>query len=558
MSDSKPPTPPADKGGDKAAACTTEECPLKKIQYEIVEIVEVVSQDTEKWVQGVAMDPTDLSPFSGSVVRADKDGSDGKQYINLEHDVETKAKRHPEYGRAVVLRARIKRKDGAKENLAGVNVDFSFKRTDGPDRTDPPGEPAVWVGTDLVGNEKEGYGSANGTAKTSAASDDKGWTSAVWFYLSQLGGDKFEMSAKLAPGTNGDTAKEVKTPNKYVVWRRFWYQMTYATGYNPPQPTAAEGAYKTLAAEMVKANTKVYTKADLPADLQDRTFYPEFHFKQGGGNSQVGVIGSHNKDEFAKMHVEEIERPYKAHLIICEQQCDPRGASAVGVHKLVANNAPVTLGAGTGGNIISKPALKSGALVIVGEWGLAETPWTKGGDLTDANIEIDAARASTLTVNIKLPAAAPAPTAAAPVFVKLQLNTAKGFLGESFGKGQILCVYRPTAAAGKPGSEVDYNDTVAHEEGHMWHQTATPGNQPASLKNHPLQHVGHGGSGSHCRHGATVAAGAVNWQDATEKTPEPQSGDCISFFTYSASCSHKFCPVCARYLRLQDMTKWGH
>jgi hypothetical protein len=322
-----------------------------------------------------------------------------------------------------------------------------------------------------------------------------------------------------------------------------------------PKPTAAEAAYTEIAAEMVQANKKLFTKGELPADLQPRTFMPEFMLEQGGAATDVAVVGGHNKDEFAKMKTDEADKPLKAHLIICEQQCDPAGRCTQGIFKLTSSTQSVTVAQGNGGSIVCKPALKPGSkLVAVGEWSPTQTPFNKGGDITDADVSIDSARTSVLTVKVTLPAGAPTPTAASPVFVKLQLETAESFLGESFGKGNILCVFRPKAAAGTQGSEVDFNDTAAHEEAHMWNQTPTPGKQPKSLKNHPFQHLGHGGSGSHCRHGATVAPGPVDFQNANEDKPQPQNGDCVMFRSFSAKCLHVFCPVCKPYMRLQDMS----
>lgn len=530
--------------------------PPVAVEYELSELVEVVTQDSEKWVKGAAMDSTDTVVLTTNVERTDKDGADFKQFINLGRDLEGQAKRHPEFGREIVFKARVKQKDGLTNALAGAKVKFTFKRTDGPDRKNLGApEPDVWIGADLTGDQKEGFGSKGGKATVDATSDDKGWTSPVSFFVSAYGGDKFQIFAELAPGTKGAGPAPKSTQANYVVWRRFWYQMTHAKDFKPPQPTAGEAAYTEVAAEMVKANVKEFVKGDLPADLQDRTFMPEFMVSSGGAATDVAVIGGHNKDDFAKMKTDEADKPLKAHLIICEHQCDPSGRSAVGVHALTSNSQSVTVSQGSGGSIVSKPALKAGSkLVAVGEWSARNSPFSKGGNITDADITIESTRGNTLTVKVTLPAGAPAPTAAKPVFVKLQLESAASFLGESFGKGNILCVFRPKAAAGTQGSEVDFNDTVAHEEAHMWNQTPTPGKQPKSLKDHPNQHVGHGGSGSHCRHGATVAAGKVNWQDPKENTPRPENGDCVMFRSFSPKCLHKFCPTCKPYMRLQDMS----
>ena len=540
------PTPPPKPPDDK-----------RVVEYELVELVEVVTQAKEKWVKGPAMDTTDTAVIAESVERKDKDGSHFKQFINLNKDLEGQPKRHPELGREITFRARIRQKDGLKDKLAGVKVNFSHSRTDGPNRSNPAApSPGVWTGAALTGDQKEGFNRANGDATTTGQTDSQGWTGVVSFHVSVFGGDRFEIKAELAPGTPGaQGSAPIKTKAQYVVWRKFWYQLTHATGYNPPQPTSAEQAYTEVFGGMTKANVKTFSKTDLPANLQDRTFLKEYMVKQGGADGDVAAIGAHNKEEFAKMLTSEPDHPLKAHLIVCEYQCDPAAPSALGIFSLTANGQAITLTKGSGGSIVSKPALKAGAnLVVVGEWATVQTPWTKGGDITDANIEIDSGRASTLSLKINLPAGAPAPSDATKVYVKLQVQTCASYLGESFGKGQILCVYRPSAAAGSQGSEVDYNDTVAHELGHMWNQTPVPAKQPNSMNDHPLQYVGHGGQGPHCRHGATVAAGAVNWQDKTQETPSPKAGDCIMYHSFSRACSHKFCVTCTPYLQLQDMS----
>ena len=109
------------------------------------------------------------------------------------------------------------------------------------------------------------------------------------------------ISAALDPATPGATgASPVKTKAKYVVWRKFWYQMTFADGYNPPKPSKAEEAYAKVFAEMVKAGEKKFKKEDVPVDLRDRTILKEYMLKKGGANKDVAAIGAHNKNEFTK------------------------------------------------------------------------------------------------------------------------------------------------------------------------------------------------------------------------------------------------------------------
>jgi len=520
--------------------------------FELVELVEVVTQDAEKWVKGVANDNTDTATIPKSLTRADKDkgSQNAKQYINLGQDLEGQAKRHPEYGREILLKARVKKKSGKKDALTGAKVEFKLKRFDGPTRKRPAN---AWKTADLTGTQKEGFGGAGGNAKITVDTDSKGWTDAVSLTVSMYAGDQFEISAQLTGDTPGAPGAALKTASKYVVFHKFWYQLTHAKGFKVPDASNAVKAYEEVSAEMIKANKKEFVKTDLPADLQARTFMPEYMLAKGGASTDVATIGGHNKLEFAKMMTQETAQPLKAHIIVCEYQCDPAGPSARELHTMTARTQTFTIGQGNGGRIVSKPPLKAGAKLVIEGWFVTDTStWTKLGDITDDHISIDAARGTTLDVKITLPDTAPDPTPAHPVHVILQVHTAASFLGESFGKGQILCVYRPKAAKGAQGSELDYNDTVAHELGHMWNQT--PESVPDSLNAHPLQYVAHGGQGSHCRNKAVVPAGAVNWQDDTEETPEPSDGTCIMFHSYSSKCAHVFCDTCKPYLRLQDMS----
>jgi hypothetical protein len=508
-------------------------CPLED-EYELVELIETVVQDAEKFVKGAADETADTQLVTQSVERKDKDGAAFKQYINLDPMAEGQAKRHPEYGRVIRFRARVRQKNGNTDKLAGVKVVFKRERVDGPRRVDPGGgEPAIFSVPALTAAQQDGFGGAGGGAETSSVTDAKGWTSVVELHLSEFAGDQFGVSCRLdaaVKGAAGSTPR--KTKANYAVWRRFWYQMTYADGYAAQRPTTAEAAYAEVFAEMLLASEKKFVKADLPADLQARTFMPEYMLKQGGGNGVVANVGDDsNIGQFstnAKMNLDvKPEHPVKGNLIVCEQ--------------------------GSGGPIVCKPAIKAGtALVASGEWSTTETPWNKGGNITDAEIVIASGRSSTLKVTVNLPAGAPTPTAAHPVWVRLQVQTAKDFLGWATAGG-IVAVYQPSASAGAPKSLVDFNDTTSHEFGHKFSQTPVPASQPASLKNHPLQYVGHGGSGPHCRHAATVAAGAVNWQNANQETPSPQDGDCNMYHRYSTSCSHKFCIVCKTYLQLEKM-----
>jgi len=125
--------------------------PCPKVEYELVELVEVVTQDKEKWIKGAGMDTTEISD---KVERTAKDGSSFKQYINLDKDIEGQSKRHPEYGREITFKARVKQKNGKTDKLSGVKVKFSNKCTKDSNRSSPDSK--VWSDANLTGDQKEG------------------------------------------------------------------------------------------------------------------------------------------------------------------------------------------------------------------------------------------------------------------------------------------------------------------------------------------------------------------------------------------------------------------
>ena len=217
----------AQKKPSKSPKKTEQLCPLP--EFELVELVEVVTQDKEKWVKGAGMDCTDTVVITEKVDRVDKNGAYFKQYINLEKNAmeagpDDPDKRHPEYGREITFRARVKRKDDKTESLDGVKVTFKSKCTKAANRDTP--DAAIWSDADAKftdNDQKEGFVSKGGGDTTSANTDDKGWTTPVTFYLSQYGGDQFEISAELDPSVKGSGAPAKKTQAKYEVWRKFWY-----------------------------------------------------------------------------------------------------------------------------------------------------------------------------------------------------------------------------------------------------------------------------------------------------------------------------------------------
>jgi hypothetical protein len=217
---------------------------LKCPQIKLVELVEVVTRGTaEAPVKGVAQTPTKKTPLQGAnkvVVRPAKKSA--RQYINLPRNVDGQEK--PHYGRYIELRARVEWKDKKMkvQSLKDKTVHFDCTRTNGK------GRPAQ-----IYNDGKESFSS--GGDKTTAKTDDKGWTSVVKFNLSRFGGDKFKIVAQADEDGKGKKGPKRKTGN-YIVWRKLYYKVTCmkrhdGTNYsNRFSKSKLKKKYKTLFIEM--------------------------------------------------------------------------------------------------------------------------------------------------------------------------------------------------------------------------------------------------------------------------------------------------------------------
>jgi hypothetical protein len=536
-------------------------CPLqKKKKIKLVELVEVVTRaGTEGTVVGAAPASAEKAKL---VDRTEKNGGAYKQFINLDKDIEEADKRHPEFGRFVELKARVEWKDGKKTELQGKKVHWSFKLTKKGDKRDSQLKTGE---TDLDSSENAYFEGGTGPKKDKLITDtnDDGWTNVVKFHLSKYGGDQYTVSAQADEKSNGTASGKKLDAGSYEVWRRFWYQLTHESKFNAPKPKESVKVYEKVMAEMVLSETKKFDKNNLTEAVRKRTFYSEYMVKKGGGNDKVAVIGKHNKKPtFYNMFNAEKAKPVKAHVIVCQYQCDPKGESESLKKQMSSKTKNLTVTVNSG-EFICKPALKDD-LVSEGEWSVNWPPETTKykniktaqklkkpnktkGTLDDDNISIPAGRSDVNVVKVKLPDDAPDP-ALYEVYVKLTFRVGKGYLGESAGH-QILTVYDDS-------DEPDYNDTITHEIGHTFNQTpdASAHAQPKSLKDHPKWHTNnYGGSGDHCSTGATLKKDS----DVDEKTTSGKywdEGTCVMYLGYSSKCKHKFCDVCLPYVRLQDMS----
>ncbi len=535
----KPPPLPSEQDASKSKSIGDTKLPCQDGSEKID--TENISEDTVYDIEELVEIVPNKNNKTETLVnnRTDKD-DDGnyKQFINLDQKIDGKT--YPENGRKIVFKAKINRKSGDGE-LKGIYVKFSYTKEDGPNKAIPD----FWYTTELTGFLKEGFHRiSSNTMEQTVPTDDNGWTKPVSFFLSTFGGDKFKISVELHPSTPGASHKI--SSHQYVVWRKFWYQLTYYENLDAIIPTNAELAYKKVYAEMIQSSESPEYKfeEDLPADLINRTIYPEFMLKYGGDElKEVVTVGNNNKYCFTKPPFYHSDIPkketLKANIIVCEYQCDStETATALWIISAYTQLLTATMAEGDGGSIICSPALKkrkvndagqvvdTGHLVDIGEWDygylrsglvpsnppqIGDYDWYIGGDIPDAGIEIEHGRGSTLEVEINLSEFNPAPpttiTATNPIRIRLKLKSAEDFLGESFGKGQILSVYKPGTPKGQVFSIEDFNNTVAHELGHMWNQTPEKFKEPMILKPHPLRFIAHDEDGEdcgcHCRHGAT-------------------------------------------------------
>jgi hypothetical protein len=384
--------------------------------------------------------------------------------------------------------------------------------------------PATWKWKDLDAALKhKDKNDRKDLLHLSAKTDENGLAKKE-LVLSRFGGDKFwpaayiDQDPHLAKYVEEHADLKKKKPvfaaKEINVWRKFWYQMTFAEGFDPPEPAAAEAAYVSCRGKLLKANTKKFQKASAPAG----TFYPKWMVEPGGGANDVALIGNHNKSHFYGLFEADGEKPVKGHLVICEYQWDPKVTKQKEVEITSSPSDWIAMN-----KAVVTPPLAGGSLVLTGTWStLPGVVPPRNGVLGDGDILIEQGRDSTKKVKVRLPAGAPVPTVDKPVKVTLVLAAAKDFLGESSGNGQILIVYDANDVP-------DYNDTVAHELGHSL--TQTQNTVVETIPAHP------------------------NWDDLGQGVHCLKT-KCIMFKEGpQADASHEFCEDCHPYLVAQNMTK---
>jgi hypothetical protein len=135
-----------------------------------------------------------------------------KQFVNLDAQVQ-KDHAHPEYGRAVKVRAKVvSYGDTGKTSPANCPVHFWAKA-------------GAKNATGLSGAHGAGFDSAgSGTLQKTVQSGDDGWTPDVVFHLSDRAGDEFTLYA--AEHKEGEAGATPASAGPYTAWRCVFYQLT--------------------------------------------------------------------------------------------------------------------------------------------------------------------------------------------------------------------------------------------------------------------------------------------------------------------------------------------
>jgi hypothetical protein len=375
----------------------------------------------------------------------------------------------------------------------------------------------------------------------SAKTDATGYAKAE-LTLSRFGGDKFhpaayiEQDPHLAKYVHGHAELEKRKPvlakdGDLTVWRKLWYQVSKAAGFNPPTADATKTAYDEVFVELVLDQVKDFDAGTAPP----QTFYPEYMFNlKSKSTAPVANIGDYNKDQLAALLDRPVDQPVKRHLMVCAYQCDPYGTKTGKSEPVETDMSGKYVNIGIAGILYAvAPEMENGGSMAV------SAHWYRESDKTEkpipvTDVRVPRPRQTRGHIQVKLPAIVPPPSVADPVYVVAECNMAKGFLGESFSTRHTLAVYDPK-------ENDDYFDTITHEFGHSFNQTPRPGKQPKSLPKHPKQKDK--GQGNHCR---------VN----DGKEGKETKFQCVMYDAGPMKWGiHKFCPKCQPYVLAENFHK---
>ena len=397
--------------------------------------------------------------------------------------------------------------------------------------------PTTWKWKDVPANLKHrDKNDRKDFLHLSAKTDSDGYAKTE-LVLSRFGGDKFQLSAytdqdpHLAKYVHGHPDLEKKKPvfaaHTITVWRKFWYQVVKVEGMNSPAMNGAEGQYTDTKARMQICSELQVTRATVDA-MNPRAIYPRYMVVLNGGNADALVVSDTNKAQFFGGFAAEADKPIKVPILVCDAQWDEGGSSGSRDAAAPAASFPIDLRMD---KLVLNPPLQGGGLFVSGtwlaaEWDAATGAWTnvRNGNLSNADLSVNAGRSDLHDVAVALPAGVGPTTAHIHLWLEdLVIQGADGpYLGE-YAAERILSVYDPT-------QPVDFQNTIAHELGHAFHQVTQ-----ASLTGIPAHPHQYNSMGSHCSYN-------------TDKCMMYESGPIVGSL-------NRYCDVCHPYVLVQDMSE---
>ena len=456
--------------------------------------------------------------------------AEGRFYINFDNDPD---------GRKVTLKATLSAKlenvtvyfmlapdkdnrksknwgeDIIKEGQGGAklewkNVDAAVKRTDKADRKDLLHLSATT--------------NADGVAEKELV-------------LSRFGGDIFhpgcylEQDPHLGKYAHGHSKLKKREPvfaaKTIQVWRKFWYQRVVVQGMAARDMAEAENKWERVRAEMELCPDLAVTQVEVNA-ISPQAVYPRYMIEVKGGNADALVVADTNKADFFNNFAAEADKPIKVPILICDAQWDYGGASAAVNQRVRSDKFPVKL---TMDKLVLNPPLRAATdLLVSGDWECVDKNGNPlvpavSGALSNADLSVSSDRKYLYDVTVTLPAGAGA--AGKAKYIELTNLVVRGADGPYLGEydsatERILCVYDPK-------EKKDFQNTVAHELGHAFHQVSQA--QPAGIPAHPNQY---NKDGSHCDY-------------KTNKCMMYESGPIKGSL-------NRFCKICHTYVVVQDMS----
>ncbi len=539
--------------------------PAKK-KFRLVELVEIV--DRGRGTVGTVFGGGGTSSRLPELARRTAIDDAYPQFINLKRDYEGRAKRHAECDRTIYLRARLEWADGSEEPRISKNVKWTIEVVKGPSRTRP-----------LEGRDRAGFAYAPGSPdyktedirKAQWRSGD-GWVCDVPIQLSRYAGDRVRIIAELdTADPDADPSASRLSAGPYVVWRKFWYQVTRFYASPIPPPRLAEEAYAQVGAAMLWADDVEWGRDHDVPPPPIKTFYPEWLIRIGSVSDEtIVVISDANRRWFADKLLKISAKPVIANLIVGDAVARKSGQSLLKQTRMSRRSQSMTIPIPDPDAMVIAPP-PDGHLVRYGWWFIA--PWmserwdweiTHGqqipamprkppklaGPITDSDVAIPRSlagqgRAEGNRITVTLPEDCPDP-AVYDIRVNIVVSVYSANLDGFSNKGDsaIVITYND-----------EYENTVTHELGHVFDLPPGPPNLTVSASLPPHEHVygrgvqgheHHGGTGRHCSY------------DAGKKKPTPQhrdgeffGGTCVMF--HAANNNDSYCPECVPQVRLKSL-----